>query len=84
MLDGLFCLDFHRISSSDKTIKFVYFHRSSKDAESSAEYYNMTGLPLRDVVDRTWKLYKTVGQGVVQFLDGRLFGSDEPVVVTEV
>ena len=44
----------------------------------------MTGLPLRDVVDRTWKLYKTVGQGVVQFLDGRLFGSDEPVVVTEV
>ena len=44
----------------------------------------MSGLTLRDIVDRASKSGQTVTEGLIHFLDEKLLGSDEPVTVSEV
>ena len=46
----------------------------------------MTGLSLRDIVNRTYHKsgQTTVAEGLIHFLDEKLLGSDEPVIVSEV
>ena len=44
----------------------------------------MSGLTLRDIVDRAYKSGQPVADGLIHFLDERLLGSDEPVTVSEV
>ena len=45
----------------------------------------MTGLSLRDVVNRAYHKsgQTTVAEGLIHFLDEKLLGSDEPVPVSE-
>ena len=46
----------------------------------------MTGLSLRDIVNRTYHKsgQTTVAEGLIHFLDEKLLGSDETVPVSEV
>ena len=44
----------------------------------------MSGLTLRDIVDRASKSGQIVSDGIIHFLDEKLLGSDEPVTVSEV
>ena len=46
----------------------------------------MTGLSLRDIVNRAYHKsgQTTVAEGLIHFLDEKLLGSDEPVPVSEV
>lgn len=44
----------------------------------------MSGMTLRDIVDRASKSGQTVADGLIHFLDEKLLGSDEPVTVSEV
>lgn len=44
----------------------------------------MSGLTLRDIVDRALKSGQIVSDGIIHFLDEKLLGSDEPVTVSEV
>lgn len=44
----------------------------------------MSGLTLRDIVDRGCKSGHAVAEGLIHFLDEKLLGSDEPVAVSEV
>ena len=44
----------------------------------------MSGMTLRDIVDRACKSGQTAADGLIHFLDEKLLGSDEPVTVSEV
>lgn len=44
----------------------------------------MSGLTLRDIVDRIHKSGQPVTEGLIHFLDENLFGSDKQVNVSEV
>ena len=52
--------------------------------KESVDYFAMSGLTLREIVDRAHKSGQTVADGLIHFLDNRLLGSDEPVKVSEV
>ena len=52
--------------------------------QDSLDYFVMSGLTLRDIVDRASKSGQTVTEGLIHFLDEKLLGSDEPVTVSEV
>ncbi|XP_068700460.1 uncharacterized protein [Montipora foliosa] len=51
--------------------------------KESVDYFTMSGLTLRDIVDRAYKSGQPVADGLIHFLDERLLGSDEPVTVSE-
>ena len=44
----------------------------------------MSGLMLRDIVDKAYKSEEPVADGLIHFLDENLFGSDKQVNVSEV
>ena len=48
------------------------------------DYFALSGLTLRDIVDRASKSGQAVAEGVIYYLDEKLLGSDEPVNVSEV
>ncbi|XP_032235022.2 Hermansky-Pudlak syndrome 3 protein [Nematostella vectensis] len=53
------------------------------EANLAADYYEMTGLPLWEVVNRAWNVGPPYGPGMAEYLDRKLFGPDEPVTVSE-
>ena len=62
----------------------MFFCRIPSVFVDSADYFNMSGLSLRDIVDRACKSGQTVAEGLIYFMDEKLLGSDEPVPVSEV
>ena len=50
----------------------------------SVDYFALSGLTLRDIVDWASKSGQAVAEGVIYYLDEKLLRSDEPVKVSEV
>lgn len=59
------------------------FSRITDASKDSIDYFAMSGLTLRDIVDRTHKSGQPVTEGLIHFLDENLFGSDKQVNVSE-
>lgn len=60
------------------------FCRIPSAYKDSLDYFALSGLTLRDIVDRASKSGQAVGEGVIYYLDEKLLGSDESVNVSEV
>ena len=60
------------------------FCRTPSAYKDSVDYFALSGLTLRDIVDRASKSGQDVGEGVIYYLDENLLGSDAPVKVAEV
>ena len=72
------CYDYHHWFNP-----FIHC-RTPNIYKDCAQYYIMSGLPLREIVDRAWKSGLPVTKGLIYFLDQRLLGSNETVAVSEV
>ncbi|XP_020626407.1 Hermansky-Pudlak syndrome 3 protein-like [Orbicella faveolata] len=59
------------------------FARIPSAYKDSLDYFALSGLTLRDIVDRASKSGQAVGEGVIYYLDEKLLGSDESVNVSE-
>lgn len=60
------------------------FCRIPNAYKDSLDYFALSGLTLRDIVDRASKSGQAVAEGVICYLDEKLLASDEPVQVSEV
>ena len=60
------------------------FCRIPSAYKDSLDYFALSGLTLRDIVDRASKSGQAVAEGVIYYLEEKLLASDEPVHVSEV